>query len=54
VRFVPVAAGNQARQPPPIKLEEDEGAPPPRRTWPRATYGRYGTPSIPFAPKQLL
>jgi hypothetical protein len=29
VRFVPVAAGNQARQPPPIKLEEDEGAPPP-------------------------
>ncbi|GJM91775.1 hypothetical protein PR202_ga08185 [Eleusine coracana subsp. coracana] len=29
VRFVPEAAGNQARQPPPIKLEEEEGAPPP-------------------------
>jgi hypothetical protein len=28
VRFVPVAAGNQARQPPPIKLEEGEGTPP--------------------------
>jgi hypothetical protein len=28
VRFVPVAASNQARQPPPIKLEEGEGTPP--------------------------
>jgi hypothetical protein len=29
VRFVPEAAGNQAKQPPPIKLEEEGGALPP-------------------------